>query len=157
MAESVGFGFSHTYCANPISCATGVAVLDEYERQSVIANTLEQGAHLRPGLEAVKQTSPVIGDVRGMGLCMAVELVADKATKAPFPLSFAPTDYIRIAGLEAASSSMRGARPKAGTATGSSLLRPEHHARGVRRVPAPRYAATLDDFERDLRARGLIA
>jgi adenosylmethionine-8-amino-7-oxononanoate aminotransferase len=157
LAESVGFGFSHTYCANPISCATGVAVLEEYERQDVIANTVEQGAYLRKGLEALKQTSPVIGDIRGMGLCMAVELVADKATKTPFPLSFAPTDYIRIAGLSHGLIIYARRTAKGRNGDWIVVAPPMNVTREECDQCLTALRATLADFERDVRARGLIA
>lgn len=100
LAEASGFGFSHTYCGNPVACATGLAVLDEYERQQVLANTRAMGARLRAGLDGLASKFRSIGDVRGLGLCMAVELVTDQATKTPFPIDIAPTDLVRIAGLK---------------------------------------------------------
>ena len=53
----------NTYSGNPVSCATALAVLDEYERQDVIANTVRMGAHMREGLEALKRKHPTLGDV----------------------------------------------------------------------------------------------
>ncbi len=144
LAETVGFGFSHTYCANPISCATGVAVLEEYERQNIIANTVEQGAYLRKGLEALKAKTSVIGDIRGLGLCMAVELVTDKATKAAFPLDYRGGRLHAHRRPETRPHHLRapyGQGPQ--RRVDHRLAAHEHHPQGMRRVP--------DGAARDLR------
>lgn len=99
LADLTGFNFSHTYNANPITCATGMAVLDEYERLDLVAAAAERGASLRAKLEALAADCPVIGDIRGRGLLMAVEMVADKTTKAPLPGGFLATEKIRIHAL----------------------------------------------------------
>ncbi len=157
LAETVGFGFSHTYCANPISCATGVAVLEEYERQNVIANTVEMGAYLRKGLEVLKSQTSVIGDIRGLGLCMAVELVTDKETKAVFPLDFAATDHMRIAGLK--HGLIIYARRTAKGRNGEWIIvsPPMNITRGECDECLTALRSTLAEFEKDVRARGLIA
>ena len=100
LASLTGFGLTHTYGANPIVCAAGLAVLDVYEAQGLECKARETGAYLRSGLEALMQRSPVVGDVRGLGLLMAVEIVADKATKAPFPAAASAVDCLRVRGLE---------------------------------------------------------
>ena len=99
LAAGVGFAFFHTYSANPISCATAMAVLDEYERRDVMRNTTVLGAYLREQLDALKIKSAVVGDVRGLGLVMALEVVTDKATKGLFPPEVAPVDLLKLAGL----------------------------------------------------------
>ena len=99
LAQGAGFGFFHTYSANPIACATALAVLAEYERLDVLANTLRMGKYLRTGLEEIKAGSRVVGDVRGLGLVMAMELVADKASRTPFPPDRSPIERLKIAGL----------------------------------------------------------
>ena len=100
LAEKAGFSFSHTYSANPISCATAMAVLDEYDRFDLVRNAAETGAYLKAGVRDLAAQSPIVGDVRGMGMLMAVEIVADKATKRPLPVHENPSDGIRIHGLE---------------------------------------------------------
>jgi len=100
LAEKTGFGFSHTYAANPISCATAMAVLDEYERFDLVHNAAETGAYLRTGMLKLADKSRIIGDVRGMGMLYAVEIVADKATKRTLPANENPADGIRIHGLD---------------------------------------------------------
>ncbi len=100
LAELTGFGFSHTYSANPISCATGLAVLKEYERHDLMSAARDRGTHLRALLEKLADKHPSVGDVRGKGLLMAMELVTDKETKEPFPAEFPPTEQIRVSGLK---------------------------------------------------------
>jgi adenosylmethionine-8-amino-7-oxononanoate aminotransferase len=100
LAEKTGFSFSHTYAANPISCATAMAVLDEYERFDLLRNAAETGAYLKAGVMKLAATSPIIGDIRGMGMLYAVEIVADKASKRPLPTHENPANGIRIHGLD---------------------------------------------------------
>ncbi len=99
LADLTGFNFSYTYNANPITCATALAVLNEYDRFDLVNAASKQGAYLRKGLETLVSDCPVIGDVRGLGLLYAIEIVADKKSKATLPERFSPTDKIRIHGL----------------------------------------------------------
>ena len=85
LASTTGFVVSHSYDANPIACAAGSAVLDEIMERDLMGNATRFGAVLRAGLDAIAQSSPLIGDVRGQGLLLALELVADKDTLARFP------------------------------------------------------------------------
>ncbi|MBI1383425.1 MAG: aminotransferase class III-fold pyridoxal phosphate-dependent enzyme [Rhizobiales bacterium] len=100
LAGLTGFNLSHTYCANPIACATGLAVLDEYERGDLVSAAGERGRTLKRRLEALAERHPSVGDVRGAGLLLAVELVTDKESKGRFPVEFSPTEEVRISGLE---------------------------------------------------------
>ncbi|KUM23344.1 aminotransferase, partial [Mesorhizobium loti] len=87
VVESGGFLHGHTYSGNPLSSAIGVAVLRELVNQNLMENAQRMGVILRQKLNALKDRSTTIGDVRGMGLLNAVEIVEDKATKAIFPAS----------------------------------------------------------------------
>ena len=80
-----GFLHGFTYAGNPLACAAGVAVLEEIERQGMMANADRVGALLKSELVGLMDRFPFIGDVRGMGLLLAFELVADRETKAPLP------------------------------------------------------------------------
>jgi len=100
LAGLTGFNLSHTYGANPISCAGACAVLDETIERDLLGNATRVGAHLRSRLDDLKARSPVIGDVRGRGLLLAVEYVRDKATKEPFAAEVFASDRIRRIGLE---------------------------------------------------------
>ena len=90
VAAITGFTVSHSYDANPIACAAGAAVLDEIVERDLIAHAATVGDHLRAGLEGIAQHSPLIGDVRGRGLLLALELVADEHTLARFPADIDP-------------------------------------------------------------------
>ena len=99
LSTLTGFSFSHTYNANPITCATGLAVLDEYERLNIIDNAAAIGDYLKERVWAMTDEFPIIGDVRGQGLLLGIELVADPISKQPMAAEFLPTEKIRIHGL----------------------------------------------------------
>ncbi len=73
----------HTYGANPMSCAAGRAVLKVIEEEKLQQNSKTVGKLLLDGLSGLMSDHPVIGDVRGRGLMIAVELVKDRHTKEP--------------------------------------------------------------------------
>jgi adenosylmethionine-8-amino-7-oxononanoate aminotransferase len=85
VASAGGFLQGHTYSANPLSCAIGLAVVREMVERDLMGNAARMGVVLRRRLEAIKAESPIVGDVRGLGLLQAIEIVADKETKAIFP------------------------------------------------------------------------
>ena len=73
-----------TYCGHPLSCAAGVAALEAYEAEGLIARSRNLGASLRARLEELGRRHAVIGDVRGgHGLFAVLELVRDRATREP--------------------------------------------------------------------------
>jgi len=72
-----------TFGGNPVTTAAAKAVLDFIESENLLANAAETGAYLRGKLEELREKHAVIGDVRGMGLMQALELVEDRSTKAP--------------------------------------------------------------------------
>jgi len=74
-----------TFGANPISMTAAVATNEVMVREDVRARATARGAELRAGLEALQRRHEWIGDVRGMGLMQALELVDDRRTKAPSP------------------------------------------------------------------------
>ncbi|GHF45504.1 aminotransferase family protein [Seohaeicola zhoushanensis] len=80
-----GFQHGHTYAGNPLACAAGLAVLDEIDRHGLIDNAARMGALLKSRLTGLMNRYPFIGDVRGQGLLLAFELVADRATMEPLP------------------------------------------------------------------------
>src|SRR5437868_13029618 len=81
-----GLTFS-TFGGNPVSMAAALAVIKVIEDDDLKRNAAEVGAYFRERLEGLKEKYPVIGDVRGMGLMQAVELVKDRETKEPDPHS----------------------------------------------------------------------
>jgi adenosylmethionine-8-amino-7-oxononanoate aminotransferase len=100
LAATTGFVVSHSYDANPIACAAGSAVLDEIVERDLIGNAARMGDRLRAGLERIGARSPLVGDVRGVGLLLAIELVADPATLERFPPDVDPGAVVRRHGLE---------------------------------------------------------
>ena len=75
--------YFNTFGGNPVSMAAGNAVLDVIEREGLLANAQKVGGHLRAALKALAAKHSLIGDVRGAGLFVGVELVSDRATKSP--------------------------------------------------------------------------
>jgi 4-aminobutyrate aminotransferase len=69
-----------TFGGNPVACAAALATL-KLLKEEFIANAAAVGAHLMAGLRALQEKHPVIGDVRGKGLMIGVELVRDRGTK----------------------------------------------------------------------------
>jgi len=100
IALTTGFAVSHSYDASPIACAAGAAVLDEVAERGLIARAQALGARLRAGLEQIARSSPLVGDVRGRGLLLAIELVADRETSARFPEHADPGAIIRRHGID---------------------------------------------------------
>ncbi len=80
-----GFMHGYTYAGNPLACAAGLAVLHEILEQDMMANTVRIGALLKSWLESLMARYPFIGDVRGKGLLLAFELVADRESMTPLP------------------------------------------------------------------------
>jgi len=72
-----------TFGGNPVTATAAKAVIDFIDGQALLHNAAEAGAHLRSHLEELKAKHSVIGDVRGMGLMQAVELVEDRESKKP--------------------------------------------------------------------------
>ena len=73
--------YFNTFGGNPVSCAVGMAVLDVLEEEKLVENAAQTGQYLRTGIEALMQDFDIIGDVRSIGLFVAVELVEDRVTK----------------------------------------------------------------------------
>jgi alanine-glyoxylate transaminase / (R)-3-amino-2-methylpropionate-pyruvate transaminase len=73
----------NTFGGNPICMTQGLATLEVIDGEGIQANALKVGAHLKTRLLELQQKHSIIGDVRGMGLMLGVELVKDRATKEP--------------------------------------------------------------------------
>ena len=83
--DAGGFIHGYTYAGNPLACAAGLAVLEEIESRDLMSNAARMGGLLKRGLEDLMARFPCVGDVRGLGLLLAFELVADRATMQPLP------------------------------------------------------------------------
>jgi len=89
-----------TFGGNPVACAAGMAVLDVIENEELISNALETGDYLRQGIRALMARHILIGDVRGRGLLVGVELVLDRASLEPAPAETARLlDLLREQGM----------------------------------------------------------
>ncbi len=73
----------NTFGGNPVVCAQGKAVLEVIDREGLQVNALKIGTYLTDGLRKLEAKHSIIGDVRGKGLMLGVELVKDRATKEP--------------------------------------------------------------------------
>ncbi|HEY2030156.1 MAG TPA: aspartate aminotransferase family protein [Myxococcales bacterium] len=85
IAEAGKYANISTFGASPISMAAGVATLKVIEEEKLLFNCQMMGKALREGLDGFKERFKGIGDVRGMGLMQAIELVKDRGTKEPDP------------------------------------------------------------------------
>jgi adenosylmethionine-8-amino-7-oxononanoate aminotransferase len=86
-ALDAGSGFfqhGHTYIGHPVACAAALAVQKVIQRDDLLGRVRHQGAGLRERLQGAFGAHPNVGDIRGRGLFMALELVADREMKRPF-------------------------------------------------------------------------
>jgi 4-aminobutyrate aminotransferase / (S)-3-amino-2-methylpropionate transaminase / 5-aminovalerate transaminase len=93
-------GLGGTFGGNPVACAAGIAVLEEVTTPRFRARADELGDRLRTGLDAIAARIPQVGEVRGVGPMLALELVSDPSTREPAPkLALATTTGARERGL----------------------------------------------------------
>lgn len=82
-AHERGFLFYTTHVSDPLPAAVGVTVLDVVERDGLVEQAIARGELLRRGLLSLQQRFEYVGDIRGRGLLLGLEVVADRQTKAP--------------------------------------------------------------------------
>jgi 4-aminobutyrate aminotransferase/(S)-3-amino-2-methylpropionate transaminase len=76
-------GLGGTYGGNPIACAAALAVLHVFDEERLVDRANRLGSQIRDRLLALHREIPAIGDVRGLGCMLAIELVTDRASKEP--------------------------------------------------------------------------
>jgi 4-aminobutyrate aminotransferase/(S)-3-amino-2-methylpropionate transaminase len=77
------FGLGGTYGANPIACRAGLAVLEIFEEEDLLNTAQALGRKIKKRFDAFQQAYELVGDVRGMGAMLALELVKNRETKVP--------------------------------------------------------------------------
>lgn len=95
------FQHGHTYIGHPAACAAGAAVLKEFDRLDLMTNVRRQGQALTDLLKARFGNHPHVGDIRGRGLFIGLEFVADRGTKESFDPSLKLHAKIKSAAMEA--------------------------------------------------------
>jgi 4-aminobutyrate aminotransferase len=80
------YAFGHyTHEKNPVTAAAALATLEVIEREGLVEHAAKLGAHALARLEELKRRHPLVGDVRGRGLLLGIDLVTERASKAPAP------------------------------------------------------------------------
>jgi 4-aminobutyrate aminotransferase-like enzyme len=83
--EAIGkISASTSYGGNPMACAAALASIEAIEEEGLLDQALRLGAFFERRMEAMKAAHPIVGDVRGKGCLLGIELVKDRATKEPF-------------------------------------------------------------------------
>jgi taurine---2-oxoglutarate transaminase len=103
------FPHGHTYEAHPLTLAPGVAAIEEYQRLNLIEKSRKDGEYLLARLREIQEHHRSVGEVRGLGLFAAVELVKNRTTKQPFN-----TDEEKMAGKPLVVEQVTGAMMKEG-------------------------------------------
>ena len=93
------FQHGHTYMGHPTACAAALAVQQVIEREGLLANVRRQGEVLKQHLTERFGAHPHVGDIRGRGLFMGLELVADRETKTPFDPATRLHESVKRAGM----------------------------------------------------------
>ena len=124
----------HTYLAHPVACAAALAVQQTIREDGLLAQVRERGALLEQRLTERLGNHRHVGDIRGRGLFRGIELVADRATKAPFD----PALKLHARVKAAAFARGLGCYPSGGTMDG---------VRGDHILLAPPYIVSADEID----------
>lgn len=132
--KNVGFIHGHTMAGNPLSCAVALTVLDIIERDRLVERSESLGKYLHRKAKDTLSKHSIVGDIRGRGLLMGVELVKNKQTKEPFEPD------VGIEGLMYQKAKQRGCLiyPSSGTIDG---------VRGAHFLVAPPYIITKEEID----------
>lgn len=128
-----GYDQAASHMGDPFQCAVGLANLEVVERENLVDRAAQRGAQLKDGLQELSRRHEIIGDVRGLGLLVGIEIVESKASKRPAPqMAARVTDECRRRGL------LIGG-PRLGARMGLNALR-----------LSPPFIATQEDIARAL-------
>lgn len=83
VADRFKLPYFNTYGGNPVSCAIALAVMDVIEKENLVSHAALVGSYLMDRLDALKGKHSIVGDVRGRGLFVGLELVKDRSTRQP--------------------------------------------------------------------------
>ena len=102
--DDVAFAGGLTYSGHPLACAAGVATFEVFERDAILERVRDLGSRVvEPALRAMAERHPSVGEVRGVGLFWAIELVRDPETREPLvPFNASGADAAPMAELAAA-------------------------------------------------------
>ena len=89
----------HTFAGHPSACAAADVVLEIMEREDLVARAAQVGNHLRARLEEAVGTHPNVGEIRGLGLMLGIELVKDRTTLERFPVGSRFAQRVQSQGL----------------------------------------------------------
>lgn len=156
LSSLTGFNYAHTYNASPLACAAGSAVLDEITQNNLLGNTCEMGAYLVSKLQELQAKTRIIGDIRGRGLLLGIELVASRITKKSLPLEPNATDRVRRLAQEQGLL-IYGRRSNNGAYGDAVLIAPPLNITQVEvDVIVDKFTATILAFEAELESQSLI-
>lgn len=157
VAEQSGFHYGHTYKGNPLGCAVALAVLKETQDRGLAAQAAAVGAYLRQRLAALMPGIRLLGDVRGLGLLNAIEIVADQHTKAMLPRELDVIGELKALAL-AKGLLIYGRRSHGGRYGDWLMMTPPLIATAADvDVIVDGVAATLREYTAQLERRGLLA
>lgn len=88
------FTHGYTYSGHPVSVAAGLAALQYYEEKNVRENCVRQGEYLKQQLLNVREKHATVGDIRGKGLLIGIDLLPDRHSSQQFPPSFAASEKL---------------------------------------------------------------
>jgi L-2,4-diaminobutyrate transaminase len=98
--ELGAMGHGWTYSGHPVCAAAAIANLDILERENITANAAEVGAYMQERFHAVFDQHPLVGEVRGVGMLLALEFMADRDKRTPFDAALKVGPKVSAAALE---------------------------------------------------------
>ncbi len=132
-SPSSGFFSGYTYSGNPLACSAGLAVLNYIDTHHLVEECARKGDYLWEQASRLKDL-PLVGDVRGKGLFMGIELVSDREQKTPFPREMMAAETVKATAMEKGLLLMSGS----GTADGVA---------GDHLVIAPPFTITTEELD----------